>query len=133
MERRDAIRGLTRRAIAWAVAVLLARRFTNADDAAAPHVLIISHELYSARSEPTVLGLVLRRGMLPVVLGLAVEIGGALAPSRAMSGLVYGITTTDAATFIGTTLLLGAVALAAAYLPAARAARLDPRTALREG
>ena len=79
----------------------------------------------------TVIGLVLRRGITPVVLGLGVGLGAALALSKVMAGLLYDVSPTDAPTFVATTVLLGFVAGLAMYLPALRAARLDPITALR--
>jgi ABC-type antimicrobial peptide transport system permease subunit len=48
-----------------------------------------------------------------------------------MSSLLYGVGASDPATFLAVSLLLGAVALAASYLPARRATRIDPLTALR--
>jgi len=51
--------------------------------------------------------------------------------SRVMTGLLYGVSPTDGVTLVGVTSLLAAVAVAAAYLPARRAARLDPIRALR--
>ena len=51
--------------------------------------------------------------------------------TRLMSSLMFGITADDLRTFCGVTLFLGAVALLASYLPAVRAARLDPMTILR--
>ena len=56
---------------------------------------------------------------------------GALAVSRVLRSLVFGTGTADLATFTAVALLLCLVALAACYLPARRAARLDPLTALR--
>jgi predicted permease len=81
----------------------------------------------------SVVGLVLRRGMTPVIVGLVIGLAGAFALSRVMTGLLYGISPTDVATFAATTLLLAGIALIAAYIPAARAARLDPLGAIREG
>jgi putative ABC transport system permease protein len=79
-----------------------------------------------------VLGLVLRQGMLTVVVGLAVGILGAAYATRALSGLVYGVSTTDLATFLIVPLALAAVALLANYVPARRATRVDPLVALRQ-
>jgi len=79
----------------------------------------------------SVIGLVLRRGLMPVVAGLAVGAAGAGVMTRVMTGLLYDVSPTDAPTFIATTVLLAAVAVAAAYIPAVRAARLDPILALR--
>ena len=81
----------------------------------------------------SVVRLVLSRGMMPVVIGLAAGIAGALALSRLMTGLLYGVSTTDTPTFVATTIVLAGIALLAAYVPAARAARLDPLGALRDG
>ncbi len=78
-----------------------------------------------------VLGMVVRQGMLPVAAGLAAGIVGSVALSRLMTGLLYGITATDRPTFVAVALALAVVALAAAYLPARRAARVDPLVALR--
>ncbi|HEV2147293.1 MAG TPA: ABC transporter permease [Longimicrobiaceae bacterium] len=78
-----------------------------------------------------ILGLIVRQGMALTAAGLAVGLIGALALSRLLRSLLYGVTTTDAATFLAVPLVLAAVALLASYLPASRAARTDPATALR--
>ena len=79
----------------------------------------------------TVVGLVLRRGLTPVVFGLAIGLVAALAFSKVMAALLHGISPTDGPTFVAVTTLLATVAAIAAYVPAARAARLDPLRALR--
>jgi putative ABC transport system permease protein len=78
-----------------------------------------------------VLRLVLREGLGVTMLGVAVGLAGALAVSRVMSGYVYGITSTDPLTFAVAPLLLTGAALLASYIPAQRAARVDPMVSLR--
>ena len=79
----------------------------------------------------TVIALILRRGLLPVAGGIVVGLAASLGLSRVMTGLLYGVSPRDAITLVGVTALLAAVAIAAAYIPARRAARLDPLGALR--
>ena len=78
-----------------------------------------------------VLRLVLSEGLSVTVLGVAIGLVGALALSRLMAGYVYGITPYDPLTFALASLLLSGVALFASYIPARRAARIDPTIALR--
>jgi putative ABC transport system permease protein len=78
-----------------------------------------------------VLGLVLRQGMLLAVIGAAVGIVVALPVARLAGSLLYGVSATDPLTYAAITLLLMCVALAACYLPAHRATRVDPLIALR--
>jgi predicted permease len=70
-------------------------------------------------------------GMRPALVGAAVGLAGAFLLTRLMAGLLYGVAATDAVTYVSVTLLLLAVALLAGALPARRAARTDPVTALR--
>jgi putative ABC transport system permease protein len=78
-----------------------------------------------------VLKLVLGDGAKLALAGIAFGIVGAAAVTRVMASLLFDVTPTDPATFVLTTLLLAAVALAACYIPARRAMRVDPMVALR--
>jgi len=74
---------------------------------------------------------VLYGSLKPVVAGLGIGILAALGLTRLLSGLVYGVSTTDPVTFISLPLLLGGVAFLAGLFPALRASRIDPLEALR--
>ncbi len=78
-----------------------------------------------------VLALVVRQGMRVALAGAGAGLAGALLLTRLMSTLLYGVGSTDPATFVAVTLTLMAVALFASYIPARRAARIDPLVALR--
>ncbi len=78
-----------------------------------------------------ILGLVLRQGMTLAMLGIALGVAGALALTRFLSSFLFGVTPTDLLTFTGVTLVLAIVALVASWVPARRAARVDPMVALR--
>ncbi|HET9086476.1 MAG TPA: ABC transporter permease [Acidobacteriaceae bacterium] len=73
-----------------------------------------------------------RSGVFATVLGLAVGLGGSMVALRALKSFVYGIGTYDPLTLVGTCLVLGAVAMAATFLPTRRIARIDPAKILRE-
>jgi putative ABC transport system permease protein len=77
-----------------------------------------------------VLRLVIRQGVALTLIGIVVGVGGAFALTRVIGNLLFGVTATDPLTFGGIALLLLFVALVACYLPARRAARLDPIRAL---
>ncbi|HET9210542.1 MAG TPA: ABC transporter permease [Thermoanaerobaculia bacterium] len=81
-------------------------------------------------TEGKVLSLVVWQAMRPVLLGLVVGLAGAAAAGRAIAGLLFGVSTTDPATFAGVILVLAAAALLASWLPAKRAARVEPTRAL---
>jgi len=65
------------------------------------------------------------------VIGVAIGLAGAFAVTRVLSSLLFGVTPTDAVTFIGVATILTLVAFLASFLPARRAAKVDPMVALR--
>ena len=75
--------------------------------------------------------MVLSEGGVLLGIGLAVGVLGALMASRLMRGLLFGVAPHDPATLAGVTVIIAAVGVAACWLPAARAARVDPAVALR--
>jgi putative ABC transport system permease protein len=77
------------------------------------------------------LRMVIRQGMMPVLAGMALGLAGALAGGRLLRSLLFGVGPGDPGSFVAVTFFLVAVALAAIYLPARRAARSDPMVALR--
>jgi len=79
----------------------------------------------------TILQMILRQGLELAIAGAVLGLVGALIVSHLMAGLLYGVSPTDPLTFVGVTLVLTAVALAASYIPAMRAMRVDPLVALR--
>jgi ABC-type antimicrobial peptide transport system permease subunit len=79
-----------------------------------------------------VLRLVVGESVRRAGAGLAAGLLGAAFLTRLLRGLLFGVAPIDAATFAGTAALIGAIALAAAYLPARRASRIEPLAALRE-
>src|SRR5262245_19006824 len=75
--------------------------------------------------------LVVRQGMSLVLVGIGIGLGGALALTRLMKTLLFGVSATDPLTFTVIALLLMFVALMASWIPARRATKVDPMTALR--
>jgi putative ABC transport system permease protein len=83
-------------------------------------------------AEPgTVAGMIVRQGGLATIAGIVAGLAGAVVGSRLIESLLYGISPRDPIVFAATTFVLLAVALAACWLPARRAARLSPLEALR--
>ncbi len=78
-----------------------------------------------------VVRMVVRQGVVLAVVGVAIGLVGALAVSRLLASALYGISATDPSTFLLIPLMLAGVALLASYLPARRAAQVDPVVALR--
>jgi ABC-type antimicrobial peptide transport system permease subunit len=78
-----------------------------------------------------ILGLVLRESLVLLAVGLTVGVALALGASRAATSLLFGLKPNDAATFLMAIVILAVIALAASYVPALRASKLDPMDALR--
>jgi predicted permease len=78
-----------------------------------------------------VLAMVLKEGLVLVCVGLSLGLAVAAGVTRLLSRLLYGVGSTDAASFAGAAVLLAAVGVLAAYLPARAATRVDPMVALR--
>jgi predicted permease len=78
-----------------------------------------------------VMKLVLSQGMSLILIGLGVGLACSLASTRLLSSLLFGVTATDPLTFAAVIILLALVALAACYIPARQAVRIDPMIALR--
>ena len=93
------------------------------------HEIGIRRALGAERQD--VIKLVLRRTVWLAVFGISLGIAGAMALTRFLSSLLYGVTSRDPATFIVVSLVLAGVALLAGYIPARRVAKVDPLVALR--
>ena len=78
-----------------------------------------------------VLRLLIGQGLLHTGIGIAAGLAGALALTRFLAGLLYGVKPTDPLTLIAVSLILTAVATLACYVPARRATKVDPIVALR--
>ena len=79
-----------------------------------------------------VLRLIVGQGARLGALGIVIGLAGALAVTRFLQTLLFGVSPFDPASFLGVTIVLAAVALLASYVPARRAARVDPVQALRQ-
>ena len=82
-------------------------------------------------SRANVTGLIVREGSILALIGLAMGIGGAVVVGRTMQSTLYGVEALDFSVLASVTAVLSATALLASYLPARRAARIDPMNALR--
>jgi putative ABC transport system permease protein len=79
-----------------------------------------------------VLGLVISQGGRLAIVGIVLGLAGAFALTRLLEKMLFGVTASDTVTFAAAVLVLGAVAVVASLIPALRAARVDPVTALRQ-
>jgi putative ABC transport system permease protein len=78
-----------------------------------------------------VLTMVVREGLVLALVGIGLGLAGALALTRLLSTLLYGVSSTDPVTFVGAAGILVLTSLAASWIPAYRAAKVDPMEALR--
>jgi putative ABC transport system permease protein len=78
-----------------------------------------------------VLKLVVGQGMILALIGVGIGLAASLALTRVMTTLLFGVSATDPLTFVALPALLAAVALAASFVPARRAMKVDPMVALR--
>jgi putative ABC transport system permease protein len=76
--------------------------------------------------------MVLKQGIMLTSIGIALGLGASFVLTRLMTGLLYGVGSTDLVTFAGVVVFLVVIALLACYIPARRAARVDPVFALRD-
>jgi putative ABC transport system permease protein len=93
------------------------------------HELGVRMALGASRRQ--VVGMVVRQGALLAGIGVAAGLAGAFALTRVLATLLFGVRVTDVTVFVGIPVLLGVVAVAASWLPALRAARIDPLVAMR--
>jgi putative ABC transport system permease protein len=75
--------------------------------------------------------LIIEKGLVMIVVGLVIGVAGALALTRVLTSFLYSVTPTDPMTFVAVSLLLMVVGLVACYIPARRATKIDPMSALR--
>jgi ABC-type antimicrobial peptide transport system permease subunit len=76
--------------------------------------------------------LVIIQGMKPTLAGIAIGVAAAVALGRIASSVIYGVSSTDLATFLAVTMLLIVVSFGASLIPALRATRVDPLAVLRD-
>jgi ABC-type antimicrobial peptide transport system permease subunit len=74
---------------------------------------------------------VLRRGVILAVIGIVLGLAGAAGLSRSLTAMLYGLTPLDPTTYVAVTSLFAIVAALASYVPARRAAKVDPMDAIR--
>ena len=78
-----------------------------------------------------VLRLIVGQGMVTAMIGVVIGLAAAFGLTRLMTSLLFSVTATDPLTFVAIPIMLTGVALAACFLPARRAAKVDPMVALR--
>ncbi len=82
--------------------------------------------------QQSVIQMIMRRGLILVLAGSVLGLAGTALATRVLQSLLYAVSPTDPATLAGVVFILGATALAACYIPARRASRVDPMVALRD-
>jgi predicted lysophospholipase L1 biosynthesis ABC-type transport system permease subunit len=105
--------------------------YSTASYAAAQRTQEIGIRMALGADPQAILRMVFRQSLVTIAVGLTIGLGAALAATRGLAALISGIRPTDPLTFITVFLLLSAVSLLACWVPARRATRVDPLTALR--
>jgi ABC-type antimicrobial peptide transport system permease subunit len=82
-------------------------------------------------TQRNILHLIVRQGMTLALTGVAIGLAGAFALTRLMRSLLFGVRSSDPLTFVAIAALLTLIALLASYIPARRAARIDPMVSMR--
>jgi ABC-type antimicrobial peptide transport system permease subunit len=75
--------------------------------------------------------MILSEGGVLLVAGLVLGVGGAFLAARVMQGLLFGVAPHDPVTFVGVALMMAAIGIVACWIPALRAARIDPAITMR--
>src|SRR2546430_644074 len=96
-----------------------------------PYTTLFRSRIALGAEARNILALIVGRGLLLAIFGVVIGLAGALAVTRVLAKMLFGVTTTDPTTFVGVSALLIGIVLVACYVPARRAMRVDPMVALR--
>jgi hypothetical protein len=107
------------------------RRWTSASRLRKPNGTSRSSSSRRSHSPTDIYGLIIRQGMTLALVGVLLGAGGAVLTSRALTTMLFGVSALDDVTYVGVIAVLLGIAAIACWLPASRAARVDPSVTLR--